>query len=766
MVNIIIPNLSSTDKSNYLINWNSFLQKADNFIVQFLHTQNTTFIINAIQEYETILTCVDITDYLLIGTENKFIPKHTYIDCYYKLGTFYKTLVEKLIIDKGENYKLEINDEKLYLRAIFCFITVRRVDFEHNASISQLMSIYSQLCFYSQHDLMKSINYLNEALVFSPQNTNINYNLGFIYQKLNKLELSLTHYKLAIFTNAYTVSDEKERKFNYINCYNGISSIYRSIKQWPESLHYLLKAKEIDEDEPNVNNQLGVVYTEMRRTDLAEIHYKKAIDNYTKSLLRINNQDLLAEIYLNMGHMFSYNGENDGSINCYNKALNISPKFVLAFQNKIFNLCYLYNQLEDKNYISQQHKKINLIYKSLGLNTTTYDFSKYKKIDKKIDNKIDNGKINIGIISGDFIDHPVSYFINTFLTKYNNNLFNIFCYSECIIDTTNFNLQFKFIRNKSTKEVCDLIYNDNIHILLDLAGHTAFNRMDVFYVKPAPIQISYIGYPYTTGISNMDYRITDSNCDNKTSQKYYTEKLIFLKNCFLCYNPINNKIKNYQQLPKLTDIQPYLSNGYLTFGCFNRLNKINDSVISLFNRILLRYPTCKFVFKTKAIINHNISNKFLSKFDDSVRNRITLLDCTILHEQHLSEYNKIDISIDTFPYSGTTTSCESLLMGVPVYSYYDDINYYHPQNVTTSILKNSNLDKYVYTNINDDGNSCSIFKKIDDLLNGDTTLIWKNFKSNTRNSFINGKVCNQLEYMENFEKTLLDCYTTFINFNS
>lgn len=756
-INIIIPNLSTADKKNHLINYNSFLQKADNLIIQFLHTQNIQSIVSAIIEYETILSCVDMTDYLLINSENQYMPKHVYIESYYKLGTFYKTLAEKLIIDKkakNNNYILENSDEQIFKRAIFCFITVRRVDFEHNLSITQLMSIYSQLCFYSQHDLQQALAYLNEAMVFCPQNTNINYNLGFIYQKLNKLELSLTHYKLAIYTNNYLVSDVNDKKFNYINCYNGISSIYRSIKQWPESLHYLLKAKDVDENEPNINNQLGVVYTEMRRTDLAELHYKKAIENYDKSLLPINKKDLLAEIYLNYGHMFSYNGDNNGAINCYNKALEISSTFVLAFQNKIFNLCYMQHQLEDKNYISQQHKKINLIYKKLGYNYK-YDFSHYKK------NKVNKDKkINIGIISGDFIDHPVSFFIKTFLTDYNINLFNIFCYSDCIIDTSvlNSNLNFKFTRHKTTKEVCDLIYNDNIHILFDLSGHTAYNRMDVFYGKPAPIQISYIGYPYTTGITNIDYRITDDICDNKDSQKYYTEKLLFLKNCFLCYNPYK-KIKSISELPKLTDLQPYLNNGYLTFGCFNRLNKINDSVISLFNKILLRYPTCKFIFKTKAIINHNISHVFLSKFDKSVVDRITLLDCTILHDQHLLEYNKIDISIDTFPYSGTTTSCESLLMGVPVFTYYDNINYYHPQNVTASILKNSNLNEYVYTNIDDNGNNESIFKKIDNLLSD--ISIWKNFKSSIRNSFINGKVCNTQEYMKNFEDLLVKCYNEF-----
>ena len=752
MIEIKIPVLSSSDKSNYLINWNSILQKADNNIIQFLNTQNTKYIVYAIQEYETLLSCVEITDYLLIGSENKYIPKHVYTESYYKLGTYYKTLVENVILQKQRSnkntiYRLEKADEDLFKRGIYCFITVKRVDFDHEQSIIQLMSIYSQLCFHVQHDLTKALGYLQEAVVFSPQNTNINYNLGFIYQKLNKLELSLTHYKLSIFTNGYTVHDMKERNFNYISSYNGISGIYRSIKQWPEALHYLLKAYNVNNNEPNVNNQLGIVYTEMRRTDLAEIHYKKAIENYKETVIQVDPNGLLSEIYMNMGHMYSYNGDNNEAINCYNKALGISPQFVLAYQNKIFNLCYLYNQIEDKDYISQQHKKINGLYKNTQSTQSTqsekYDFKHLTKNQKKI---------NIGIVSGDFIDHPVSFFINTFLTQYNKEKYNIICYSECIINTSILNpdLIFKFIKHKTTKEVCDMIYGDNVSILFDLSGHTAFNRMDVFYARAAPIQVTYIGYPYTTGVYNMDYRITDKICDDiNNSQQYYTEKLIYMDNCFLCYNP-NNKYKERVDLPKLTEIQPYLQNGYVTFGCFNRLNKINDSMIKLFNSLLLRYPTCKVVFKTKAIINPNISTTFLNKFDKSVHDRIVLMDCTISHDQHLLEYNKIDLAIDTYPYSGTTTSCESLLMGVPVFSLYkhDDLTY-HPQNVTVSLLKNSNLHDYVYQNTDD------LFDKIDKLINRNNPIgNWITLKQNVRNLFLNGKVCNQGLYMENFERIL------------
>ena len=127
---------------------------------------------------------------------------------------------------------------------------------------------------------------------------------------------------------------EEHRRLR-INNYNGISGIFRSLKQWPESLHYLLKAESIDKLDPDIQNQLGVVYTEMRRTDLAEIAYNRGIKNYERAFVSTDTKFLLSELYLNLGHMHSYNGDNHKSVECYNKSLQACPKFNLPFQNKI-----------------------------------------------------------------------------------------------------------------------------------------------------------------------------------------------------------------------------------------------------------------------------------------------------------------------------------------------------------------------------------------------------------------------------------------------
>ena len=726
------------------------INKIENIIVQLIQSKNEqrsqTIRFQAIKEYENMLKDVDITDYLLLDSKPE-LPRELFLESYFKLGTLYKNCceheIQKYITEfkknKYDQNTSTLNSEPnftLFQKAIECFVNILRVEFEDKNAIKQIVSINTQMTFVLQNDPQKCIKLIHDALFFDSTNPVLHYNLAFLFQKINNLENSLIHYKLSMELCKSSNLPKEEKNKNLVNCLNGITSIFRSIKQWPEALHYLLKAEQILPLDPDIQNQLGVVYTEMRRTDLAEKSYNKAIKNYQKSFVSSDFNFLLSEIYLNYGHMHSYNGDNQKSIDCYNKALQISPHFSLPFQNKIMNLSYIFDELQDKMYILNQHKLVNKLYKK-GLHKFDSTFFKTEKI-------------NIGIISGDFVDHPVSFFIRPLLKNFDPELFNITCYSECVINTQLFNplLNFKIIKNYSAQQAAKLIYDDRIHILLDLAGHTAFNRLDVFALKPSPIQISYIGYPYSTGLTEMDYRITDSICDNsEVSQKFYTEKLLYLDNCFLCYDPTTVR-KNLLQEKISLKSQPKLKNNYITIGCFNRVNKITDNVIKIFNDILVKFKNVKFIFKTKALLNNNIKLTFLEKFDKSVRNRISVLDCTILHEGHLDEYNKIDIAIDTFPYSGTTTSCESLYMGVPVYTIYDKEYYFHPQNVTASILHNSDLQDYIVDSKE------QLFSKIEELHHKNDNF-WENLKPHIRNKFLNGKVCDQKLYINNIS-TMFD----------
>lgn len=734
---------------------NVILKLAKHYLDESIKSTDTTsiqsFRLKSIESYKRLLEPIDITDYLLIDSDNPLLPKSIFLHSYFILGTLYKLYIETLLSNDIINLRLHSSNRSsnagsngllqshldIFRKSINCFLVILRVDFDNKDALQQLVSVFTHLCFLSQSDLNSCLKYLQECLFYTPSNSTIHYNLGLVYHKLNKLELSIIHYKLSLSLLSESVESTSESTTELfklkLNVYNGIASIYRSLKQWPEALFYLLKAHSLSPTDPDINNQLGVVYTEMRRTDLADSSYCTALSNVYSCVISTDPRFLESEILLNYGHMHSYNGNNQTAIEFYNKSLHINPSFSLPFQNKLMNLCYVFNQLDDKFYISNQHKHINKLF-----------INNKKDVSFAFPPSFWNTpKINIGIVSADLVDHPVSFFISTFLEKFDSSRFSVTCYSECIVDKSLFNpsLNFKFIKNLSSSVVANLVFSDNIHILFDLSGHTALNRLDVFALKPSPIQISYIGYPFTTGLLQMDYRITDSICDNvDISQPFYSEKLLFLDNCFLCYNP------KLEILPTLS-VQPFLQSRTLRIGCFNRLNKISDSLISLVNSILLKFPNIHFYFKTKALLNTLVKNNFISKFSKSVVSQITILPCTILHNSHLLEYNKLDLALDTFPYSGTTTSCESLLMGVPVLTLYDSKYFFHPQNVTSSILSNSDLKSYIF---NDTPHLENILQDL--LLKNDT--FWSNLKSDTRSKFLSGKTCNQTLFIQNFTTLL------------
>lgn len=681
----------------------------------------------AIQNFKQIVESIDIVNYLLIGKKND-IPKATVIETFYNIGVCYKEWAESEI-GKGVSFE---TIESLFLQGIENFRNVLGLTTIHPNSAENIISSLCTLCTLRNDNINYCIAKLQDALFYDPGSPVVHYNLGFMFQRANKLEGSIIHYRLAIRLIDGSTQVTDQGKLLKLNCYYGISCVYRSIKQWPEALYYSLQGARDFPNDPDINNQLGVIYTEMRRTDLAENCYRIAIDHYQECRIThvTNAQGLLSDLYLNYGQMHSYNGDTEGSINCYNKSLEYNPKALLAFQNKIMNLNYISDRLPDNLWIRKQHQLINKLLVP-------------RKCKLVCDTK--QNPVRIGFVSGDWVDHPVSFFIRGILEKLNRDKFQIFCYSETVIDTSKFpkDITFTTIKNKTPEEVFDLINRQHqVTILYDLSGHTAANRLDIFNYRCAPIQIGYLGYPNTTGLENMDYRLTDQITDpSGITEKYYTESLVKLPRCFLNYHVNKDTLSELV----LANVQPKLRNGKITFGCFNRLNKISPGVIDLWNAILEALPDSIIRFKTKALLNKKVINSFLNNFKPQVRGRIDIIECTTNHQKHLLTYNDIDIALDTFPYSGTTTSCEALLMGVPVLTLRDTVNYFHAQNVTCSILENCGLNCYITNSISELVNKCKE-------LNNKDTIFWKTLKGETRNAFLNGYICDSDSFAKDFEE--------------
>ena len=258
--------------------------------------------VRALKGYEKLISDVDITDYLLPNVVPDF-PKKTYIEILSNTGMIYKGYFEGFIKEHTEQNRYSI---QVFANAVLSFSKILTIDIDNVIAKDQLISIYTEICWLVQGDHELSLQYLNQIDNIIPGNDTVNYNLGFIYQKINNAVKSIYHYKLAIISS----NNDKIS----VHSLNGLACVYRNIKKWTESLHYLLKADRILSGDPDINNQLGIVYTELRATNLALEAYNIAKENYMNSFITENKDSLLSEIHLNMGHMYSYNGDNSSSI--------------------------------------------------------------------------------------------------------------------------------------------------------------------------------------------------------------------------------------------------------------------------------------------------------------------------------------------------------------------------------------------------------------------------------------------------------------------
>eukprot|EP00300_Choanocystis_sp_HF-7_P015342 c19019_g1_i5.p1 GENE.c19019_g1_i5~~c19019_g1_i5.p1 ORF type:complete len:574 (+),score=123.74 c19019_g1_i5:690-2411(+) len=291
--------------------------------------------------------------------------------------------------------------------------------------------------------------------------------------------------------------------------------------------------------------------------------------------------------------------------------------------------------------------------------------------------------LKIGYISPDFFTHSVSFFIEAPLRHHVRSNVHVTCFSNVATPDSRTNELRALadtwcdILGKSTLDVAQLVREHEIDVLVELAGHTAGNRLDVLALCPAPVQVTWVGYPNTTGLPTIDYRITDATVDPPSSKQIHSETLWRLPRPFLAYTPATQAAAS-KILPP-----PCLRNNYITFGSFNSLSKINPTVQRVWARVLKCVPRSRLLIKSKAFVCQAVRDKFLRTMEalGVESSRIDLLGL-FPHAQHFDAYGMMDISLDTFPYAGTTTTCECLHQGVPCVTLYSPGNHCHSVGAT------------------------------------------------------------------------------------
>jgi len=361
------------------------------------------------------------------------------------------------------------------------------------------------------------------------------------------------------------------------------------------------------------------------------------------------------QAFNNLGNSLREAGRIEESVAAYRQALKLNPSHTMIASNLLYTSQFLADR--DEQALFAEHKRWNQNYAAaLGS----------QRITAWPNEPLSERRLRIGYVSPDFRTHSVAYFIENIIEHHDRSQTEIYCYAdEHIRDKTSESLQSKSdhwrtITGISDAQVVEMIRADRIDILVDLAGHTALNRLMIFSHHPAPVQVTYLGYPDTTGIDAIEYRLTDSFADPiGTTEMFHTEELVRLPGSFLCYRPPEMSVPVRISPSQL---------GAVAFGGFNALAKCNPRVISLWSKILLQVPGSRFLMKSLGLRDLAVQKRIAEMFiaNGITPDRLDLRGSTVSLHDHFSTYNQVDIALDTFPYNGATTTCEALWMGVPV----------------------------------------------------------------------------------------------------
>ena len=360
-----------------------------------------------------------------------------------------------------------------------------------------------------------------------------------------------------------------------------------------------------------------------------------------------------------------------------------------------------------------------------------------------------NEIIKVGFLSSDFKKHSVSFFLEDLFLNFDKKKIEVFAISTLDVvkhDTMTATIQniadhWYDVSDKSDIEIVSLIKSLNINILIDLNGLTAGNKINVIKNRCAPIQISWLGYNNSTGIKNIDYLIADKNLIKKDEEILYSEKILFLPKIW-------NSLSKPKDLPQI-NLLSKISSQPFTYGSFNNFSKISEDVIDAWSKIL-RDTNSQIYLKnpkhdTPSLVKKNIIEKFLER--DISKKKILFLDHQPNRYNHLELYNKIDLALDTFPYPGVTTSCESVLMGVPVLTMK---GYNFNSRCGESININLKMEDFIAENKNDYVNKAIYWQQNSKKL--------KNLKQNLRNKALSSPVFDTVSFAKDFTNIIKEVY--------
>lgn len=555
---------------------------------------------------------------------------------------------------------------------------------------------------------------LLKALEKNDKNIDVNFILSQVYEKLNDIENAFLGYMTTlklkpdfeVARNSLYVLAIKHKKLklviDFINeeillnsskfqLYFDLGNFYKELENYPAAIENYKKYLNYDNQSSQAYNNLGAVYFKTKNPELAIENYKKAIELGDLELkIDSTNQLLFTMNYIPGVSLSDY----------HNEAIK-------------------YGKLLNEKY---------------------EQFTSWKERDEKI---------KVGFVSGDLKYHPVAYFLMSLIKSYNNKKYEFIIYSTSTTEDEmsnhirKFISQWKRINIQDPIECAREIHEDGINILIDLAGHSHGHfakNLHIFSMKPAPVQASWLGYFNSTGVEQMDYIILDKHSLKEEEQIYMTEKVINLPETRLNYTPPEDNVL-------YPTIAPAMKNGFVTFGCYQSLLKINKEVLLVWSEILNKIPNAKLRIQEKSLKNEFIKSEFIKELKDyNLYEKVILVE-GLDHKEYLNSYAEVDIILDTFPFTGGTTTCEALWMGIPTLTINGDTIIGRQ---TASFLRELKMNEWIADNKEEYiEKAVQLSSKIESLNN-----IRKNLRQNLLNSFI----CDSKNFPLDFEEVLAEMW--------
>jgi protein O-GlcNAc transferase len=476
-----------------------------------------------------------------------------------------------------------------------------------------------------------AVDLLRQAAQLNPNFADAHNNLGFALAKNGKTHDAIPCYREAI-----------RLKPDLCEAHVNLANALEEIEQWDDAIASYREAIRLKPDSAESHSNLGNVLRNTRQLDEAIASYRQAI------LLKPH----FGAAYNNLANALAEVGRVDEAIATFRQALLPNPDYAVAHSNLILLMHY------------RPEYDARMIYEELDRWNQRHAEPLKKLIQPHTNNRDTDRRLRIGYVSPDFREHVVGRNLIPLFREHDHTQVELFCYAN-VARPDWLSEQFRScaenwrnIAGLSDNRAAEMIREDRIDILVDLAVHSAGNRLLVFAQKPAPVQATFAGYPGSTGLEAIDYRITDPYLDPPGStDDFYSETSVRLPDSFWVYDA-GNAIE--------INALPAETRGYITFGCLNNFCKVNEQVLKLWAEVLRNVDRSRLIMLCPAGKHRQPLLDFMQK-EGVDADRVEL----IAHHprsQYFKLFNRIDIGLDTFPYNGHTTSLDSFWMGVPVVS--------------------------------------------------------------------------------------------------